>query len=446
METLTSGSLRGMRIGIYLENRDISAIDLSKANLGNPGIGGTEYQFLLLTQNLVKTQTGQENLEVFVFANMVENLSESQVNVQVEDIYEAYRLASDQFAIDYFIYRPRRAQDSILEGKIRTGRLKVIPWLHITPNRGVLDFYAGEENVPVCVFVGDDQRMRCMDTEVYKKSVTIFNCYPSTREFEKNHEKMSQQKNVTYLGALVPAKGFHVLAEAWPKILKRGPEARLNVIGSGDLYNHNNKVGQFSKADKKYEDTFIRHLLDAGKIAPSVTFHGRLGIEKIEILRKTNVGVINPTGQTENCPISAIELELASIAIVTSRKYGMRDMVINKYNGYLINSPNALARKIIYLLENPKISVEYGLNSRKYATAKFNSTLVTNNWILLFEGLNRSSIPQCLSRTIKGYYIHKGSRLLRKLHILPFSKPSIEETKAILIRKSLNYSLKNSLN
>ena len=436
-KNISSGSLLRMRIGVYLENRDISKIDLSKPDLGNPGIGGTEYQFLLLAQNLMKIQAEEIRYEVFVFANEVDNLSPVHKNVKVENIYQAYELANEQLNIDYFIYRPRRARDTLIEKKIRSGQIRVIPWLHITPNRDVLNFYAGEDKIPVCVFVGDDQRMRCIDTEIFKKSVTIFNSYPSPLNLGRNFRQMSQQNNVTYLGALIPAKGFHVLAEAWPKILKRVPEAKLNVIGSGNLYDHSAKIGEFTKADEQYERTFVNHLLEAGKLLPSVNFHGRLGIEKLEIFESTNVGVINPTGQTENCPISAIEMGLVSIPIVTSRKYGMRDMVINGYNGFLINNPNALARRIVYLLKNPKAADKLGLNSRNYASKKFNPTLITNSWILLFDELNQLRIPRILSKVQKGYYIHKGSRALRILKIIPFSKPSTEEVKAIVIRKKM---------
>jgi glycosyltransferase involved in cell wall biosynthesis len=434
-----------MRIGVYLENRDIPEIDLSKPDLGNPGIGGTEYQFLLLAQNLMKIQTKEILYEVFVFANEVDNLSPVHKNVKVENIYQAYELANDQLNIDYFIYRPRRRGDVLIEEKIRSGKIKVIPWLHITPNRDVLNFFAKEVNIPVCVFVGDDQRMRCIDTEVFKKSVTIYNCYPSTVNLNRNFEQMSQQKNVTYLGALVPAKGFHVLAEAWPKILKLVPEAKLNVIGSGNLYNHSAKIGEFTKADEKYERTFINYLLEAGKLLPSVKFHGRLGVEKLKIFESTNVGVINPTGQTENCPISAIEMELVSIPIVTSRKYGMRDMVVNGYNGFLINTPNALAKRIAYLLKNPMTADKFGSNSRSYASKKFDSTLITCSWILLFDELNELKIPRSLSKLQKGYYVHKWSRVLRKLKLIPFSTLSTEEVKATIIRKKLRYFYKLSL-
>ena len=54
--------------------------------------------------------------------------------------------------------------------------------------------------------------------------------YPETDEL---HREKIQNHAVTYIGSLVPTKGFHVLAAVWKTILKEVPDATLNVVGNG---------------------------------------------------------------------------------------------------------------------------------------------------------------------------------------------------------------------
>ncbi|MCB6981976.1 glycosyltransferase, partial [Bacteroides uniformis] len=62
--------------------------------------------------------------------------------------------------------------------------------------------------------------------------------------------------NVAYVGSLVPAKGFDLLASAWPAVLAKVPDAQLFVVGSGKLYNRNSVLGKWNIADEKFENKF----------------------------------------------------------------------------------------------------------------------------------------------------------------------------------------------
>jgi glycosyltransferase involved in cell wall biosynthesis len=72
----------------------------------------------------------------------------------------------------------------------------------------------------------------------------------------ENHEYISPENKeqiVTYVGALIPTKGFHKLAKVWKNILKKVPTAKLQVIGDGKLYNKNAVLGPHGIAEAKYE-------------------------------------------------------------------------------------------------------------------------------------------------------------------------------------------------
>lgn len=62
------------------------------------------------------------------------------------------------------------------------------------------------------------------------------------------------------MGALIPEKGFLILAKMWKYILKKVPMARLQVIGGGNLYSRNCSLGRMGIADKLFEEEFFPYL------------------------------------------------------------------------------------------------------------------------------------------------------------------------------------------
>lgn len=71
------------------------------------------------------------------------------------------------------------------------------------------------------VFVGRQQYDRYVDHKIILKSTYIYNMYPMEK---KQKRKFENQHTVTYIGSLVPEKGFQVLAAAWKKIIAEVPD------------------------------------------------------------------------------------------------------------------------------------------------------------------------------------------------------------------------------
>ena len=151
------------------------------------------------------------------------------------------------------------------------------------------------DNCKAWVCVGHEQLDILINRKIYDKSTFIFNIFESELAQPIPFEKRGTY-DVVYIGSLVEAKGFHVLAEAWSKVLKKVPDARLKVIGSGKLYDRNNSLGRYGIASENYEKRFMPFLTDdKGAIIPSVEFLGTMGTEKYEVIKKAAVGVANPT-------------------------------------------------------------------------------------------------------------------------------------------------------
>lgn len=369
-----------MHIGIYINNQNIATVNCTNLLEGNPGIGGTEYCILLLAQMY---KSYYPNHKVTLFANKIENLPMVDNYVAVTSLEQLVTKANIEH-VDILVVSavyngmplPQTFFDCINEKKVKT-----ILWGH---NYYLSDFcnkIANCSYIRANVFVGRQQYDRYVDHRIIRKSTYIYNMYPEVKEQRKkiiNHQ-------VTYIGSLVPEKGFHLLAEAWKKILTQIPDAELNVIGSGKLYGRNSKLGLYGIADEKYESIFIPKLLDkSGNLFDSVHFLGVLGTEKKNIILNTAVGVTNPSGKTETFGISALDFESMAVPVVTIGKGGFLDTVIDKKTGLLCDSLDELPDKIVELLKDNKKNVEYGKSGYELAK-EFIPAKIIKQWHNLFE-------------------------------------------------------------
>ena len=214
------------------------------------------------------------------------------------------------------------------------------------------------------------------DHKIYHKTTYIYNCVPSgnAREMVRSAPYHSRRNVVVYVGSLVPFKGFHLLAQAWPQIIEEVPDAEMYVIGSGKLYDKNSQLGEWGVAEESYEKSFMPFLTQSGKIIPSVHFMGVMGEDKKEILLKSKVGVPNPSGITETFCLSAVEMQMHGCRIATINYPGYLDTV---RNGKLFGRRGNLAEVVVELLKSS--DNEYD-KSMDYFEEKFSYDSVISRW------------------------------------------------------------------
>ena len=248
------------------------------------------------------------------------------------------------------------------------------------------------KNLSCFLCVSQEQYDRLRDHPIIYKSHRIFNGFDITDYKPKN--KIAKNSNtVAYIGSLVPTKGFHWLAQAWPNVLKKKPNAKLIVMGTGKLYDDSAKLGKWGVAEEGYEGKYIRPYLSnkEGEPHPSVDFKGLVGVEKIEIMQHVDVGVINPSGKSENCPGSALEFQAAGTPVVSSAKKGILDTVLHNHTGLLGKNIRDLSDNIIKLLSTSDLAYRYGCNAINFVDDKFNWEKIIGEWDHLFNILKNGN-------------------------------------------------------
>ena len=387
------------KISIYIDNTRINKRDLTHISSGNPGMGGSDYLTFLLAYELIK----MNNLNV-------ELLLESDQN-GVEIFGNNYRLVGslsktlidESLDSDYLIINHRiLLKEKNISWLIRNYKKKTIVWSRNYLGVEVASEISDNPFIVKNVFVGKQMYDYHRHFKIINKSTYIFHGYKYPIEASTNVKPI--QGIVTYVGALVKEKSFHVLADQWKEIVAKYPHAKLNVIGSGKTHNQNEKLGKFGIAEINYERRILRELLDEkGNLIDSVVFHGNLGIEKEIILKKTWVGVVNPLGTSETFCLSVLDFYTYGVPVVSINDYSLPDLIQHNKTGMLYNNPKNLKNKIIDILNNQSTRNRLGRKAYDFAREKFSIDRLVTDWIQLLENIENDNHHKILpiSRPLK---------------------------------------------
>lgn len=364
------------KITFFISLKSVKFTDLSKPEKGNPGIGATQFMFVLIASQL--TLKYSEEMEI-LFLTDVDCKLPSNLEVKiVEDEFKAVSYSKKNKA-DLLIIRT--SIEAELYSHINKIEQKVIVWSHNKIWGETVNIIASTPYVVRNICVGVRQALELVDHDIYKKTEVIFNPIMIPNQIEREIEKPT----VTYIGHIEKSRGFHILAKIWKDVLKAVPDAQLNVIGSAALYDRNTKLGSLGIATEKYEREFKKYIVSSeGELLPSVNFLGIVGQEKNMIYKKTAVGVINPIGY-ETLGVSGLEMAACGVPVVTVNKSGQSEIVIHNKTGFLFNNINEFRKYVIELLINTELNNNFSEEARKNVDNSYNIDGVLHQWRCEFE-------------------------------------------------------------
>ncbi len=173
-------------------------------------------------------------------------------------------------------------------------------------------------------------------------------------------------RKIVFAGAMYYHRGLDILLEAIPYIIKKIPDTKFVLLGSGAEMNKLKKI----VLENKLED--------------SVEFKGWLKREKIpENISDASIGIgpLRLTDVTSRAlPIKVLEYMAVSLPIIAQKGTLPEDVLENEKNGYFIENVNDLVEKIIFLLNQPEKMEEMGIQSSKMVQ-KFSWDKVVKNII-----------------------------------------------------------------
>lgn len=407
-----------MRIGFFVRNSVFSMLDCSRLDLGNPGIGGTPYLVIMVATLLSRRDNG---LDVTLYVDHEGIFPDDLKTVVVKDGVDAI-LKADSAMEDYLVVNARNVFWDEFDFSRIKNKLRIVAWCH-NFNVHIWDnVFAKQERIARFVAVGREQLDLLRDHPVFYKGDYIYNCVaadPTVVAKGREIPFRERKHDVVFMGSLHWGKSFHVLASIWPEIRRRVPDAELYVVGGGNLYDKNSKLGKYGLATEKYEEEFIRYLLDEnGEVSREVHFMGVMGVEKFDVLKKAKVAVPNPTGIGETFCISAVEMQLSGCVLTAMESPGYYDTF---YNGVLVKNKKQLTDSIVNLLLSDAPIKSFD-ETVKYITDKFSVESVLNDWERLFANGLQNPIHDILPLRNSSYMfksVKERLRLLKAKGLLP---------------------------
>jgi glycosyltransferase involved in cell wall biosynthesis len=178
--------------------------------------------------------------------------------------------------------------------------------------------------------------------------------------------KKKNPKKVVFAGAMYYHRGLDVLLQTIPLVIKKIPDVKFVLLGSG------------SEMEK------LKKMVSENKLDNSVEFKGWIEREKIpENIADASIGIgpLRLTDVTSRAlPIKVLEYMAVSLPLIAQKGTLPEDVLENGKNGFFIQNTHELAEKIILLLNEPKQVEVMGANSlemvQKFSWDKVVKTII----------------------------------------------------------------------
>ncbi|MDR0704492.1 MAG: glycosyltransferase [Planctomycetaceae bacterium] len=186
---------------------------------------------------------------------------------------------------------------------------------------------------------------------------------PLKREELPIPEKARQGKIIGMVASVRPIKDYASLIRAANIVLKKIPDTWFLCVGES-LEEHQKE---------------LQHLANELGIAEQIIWYG--GIDNpLTIIPNFDVAVLS--SHSESFSNSVLEYAAAERPIVVSDVGGLGEIVENNQTGFVVppQNPQALAEKILYLLENPELGKILGKNAKELALEKYDEAKILNQY------------------------------------------------------------------
>ena len=201
-----------------------------------------------------------------------------------------------------------------------------------------------------------------VDTKIFK---------PSTRPGSGRAFSIPEDSLIIgTVGSLRREKGFDIMIKSMPEIIKSCPQAFFIIAGTG--------------AEKEYLEKTASDL----NVNSRIVFLGQR--EDIsEIIPAFDIAC--SSSRTENFPLSILEYMACAKPVVATKAGGVPEMVKDGFNGIAVDaeSPEALAKAILYLINNKELRKTMGANARKTVEENFTVEKMVQNYKTFFRGIQK---------------------------------------------------------
>ena len=202
-----------------------------------------------------------------------------------------------------------------------------------------------------------------IDYNIGSKRFSVIPNYVDVKEFSprKDYLKPDDKIIITYPRRLYGARGLYMMLNITEKLIKKYKNIEIHFVGKGEKYDLDKINKVISKCKKR------------------VLCYSMKPEEMNSVYKKTDISVI-PTLFSEGTSLSCLEAMASGNIVIATRVGGLSDMIIDGYNGYLIE-PNeeALYTALCDAIDNYSERIKIKKIARDVACS-FNKEIWKQKW------------------------------------------------------------------
>ena len=178
-------------------------------------------------------------------------------------------------------------------------------------------------------------------------------------------------ERILYAGVLTPLKGVHRLIDAFARIAGEFPQSRLLVVGR--------------RQSETYAVELRRQVARLGR-GERIEFKPAIAQAELAALMAGAAVLVLPSA-SEGLGRVILEAMAAATPVIGSDVGGIPDLIENGVNGFLVppDDERALARRLAWILENPRQARALGQAGRAFAAEFFSTEVYLNGYRKIFQ-------------------------------------------------------------
>jgi glycosyltransferase involved in cell wall biosynthesis len=171
-----------------------------------------------------------------------------------------------------------------------------------------------------------------------------------SKEDLRSKLEITNGKIIVFVGGLRPVKGVGYLIEAMKTIIDKNKNTRLFIVGDG------------------VERQDLENLVKKLDLQKCVNFIGKVSNEEVpEYIVASDVFVL--PSLSEGFPVTVVEAMASELPIVATNIRGLREIIKDGENGFLVEpkNPEQIAEKVLLLLEDDELRARISRNNKEKA-------------------------------------------------------------------------------
>lgn len=240
------------------------------------------------------------------------------------------------------------------------------------------------EKVDVSIILGNSLLKNY--SSIFNNKMQVF-VIPNGIKIQKKTEyiKYNSDVNILFMSNLIESKGYLDLLEAISILVNKNKIENIKLDLCGKFLDHEDNV---SYSNIEEYSNYFKDFISKNRLTNYVNYHDLVtGNIKERLLQECDIFVLPTYYSTEAQPLSILEALSYGKIVITTDHRGIPDMVIDGYNGLIVDkkSPLSISEAILNLLKNRSLHKELSLNAKIHVERNFSYEKFEKNIVNLFK-------------------------------------------------------------